>query len=220
MSEAAEEKKCPCGAVDEAKPAVSCQSLLWSGWGVLECVLICQQCTWAVANSCEWWQLSDSPCFTKSRSMWMSRFWLHIFFSYTGVIPTSTTLKFWLKPGFYNLILNPLALVSWVCICRNWSVQMTMFKLDHCPLSKVKSYMDGDLSELVTHFRQIGNSRSCNNSQKCCLTSSESLFPSFHEGGTKAILVNYANCCNSYSEAIPFFRKQCELILSAMYKLW
>lgn len=116
------------------------------------------------------------------------------------------TLKFWLKPGFYHLILNPLALVSWMCICRNWSVQVTMFKLDHCPLSRAEE-QHGWRPLRASHPAQTGNSRSCNNSpKKCCLTSSEGLFPSFHEGGTEAIVINYANCCNSVSEAVTLTR--------------
>lgn len=54
------------------------------------------------------------------------------------------------------------------------------------------------------------------------MTSSEGLFPSLHEGGAKAIVINNANCCNSFSEAVILarvFHEQCKLILTIMYRL-
>lgn len=100
-------KECPL--VQWLGPSLcECQSLLCSRWGMLEYVLICQQCMWAAAHSGTQWRLltrlvSQSP---KVGSGLIS----HIVI-YTSGIPT-WALKFWLKLGFYPLAWNPLVLVT------------------------------------------------------------------------------------------------------------
>lgn len=70
----------PFGAVTGAK-LCECQSLLCSRWGMLECVLISQQCMWAAAHSGEPWA-SDSPCFTESQGVQRSDCSLYQWYSY------------------------------------------------------------------------------------------------------------------------------------------
>lgn len=100
------------------------QSLLCSRWDMLEYILICQQCMWAAAHM----MASDSPCLTKSQGMQRSDFMYCVLYQWYSYMNTS---KFWLKLGFYPLARNPWALVAWVRICRNWSVQMAVSKPDH-----------------------------------------------------------------------------------------